>query len=241
MKKLLKIIGLLGIGLALFLAAVLFIFYRLVQVGELRQFFISEIEARTHLRVSIGPAKLRMGKIVGISFGELALTEPDTGRPVITAEKTVMRVALLPLLERKIVFYQMRFYRPTVRMEQDAQGRISLSNLTAYFPVQKQDEGQFTLDLREIKIEQGEVIFADHRQEPGAVVAHLREVDLDLRRIRARDVANCPTSRRYASTVAGDAAVSERAKPSMSQATAGTLPAGNLQTAAKRTERAAPV
>ncbi len=188
MKRLLKIIGLLGIGLALFLAAVLFTFYRLVQVGELRQFFISEIEARTHLRVSIGPAKLRMGKIVGISFSELALTEPDTGRPVITAEKTVMRVALLPLLERKIVFYQMRFYRPTVRIEQDAQGRISLSSLTAYFPVQKQDEGQFALDLREIKIEQGEVIFADHRQEPGAVVAHLREVDLDLRRIQARDL-----------------------------------------------------
>lgn len=183
MKKLFKIISLAGIALIVFLAIVLFTFYHLVQIGELRRFLISEIERRTQLRVSVGEAELQMGKVVGISFGDLALMEPDNDRPLITAQKTLIRVALLPLLERKLVFYEIRFYRPTLRVERAEQGTISLSDLLLRLPLQKEGEEQFTLDLRQIRFEKGELIFTDHRGEAGRTVTYLREMDLDIRRI----------------------------------------------------------
>ena len=61
MKKVFKIVGLSAIALALFIAVLLFSLYHLIQVGEFRQFLISEIERRTHLKVRVGEAELQMG------------------------------------------------------------------------------------------------------------------------------------------------------------------------------------
>ncbi|MBI2985519.1 MAG: AsmA-like C-terminal domain-containing protein [Deltaproteobacteria bacterium] len=209
MKKLFKIIGLLGMALALFFVVVLFAFYRLVQVGELRRFLISEIERRTHLRVSVGEAELQMGKIVGISFTDLAVRTAESDRPVIAAQKTFIRVALLPLLERRMVFYQVRFYRPTVRLERDGEGEIAVSDLMVYFPLQAQGEDPFALDLREVKIEKGEVILADRQEALERPVIQLREVDLNLRRIRAGELAPSATgtAQKTAAPSEGDLAV----------------------------------
>ena len=188
MKKLFKIISLLGISLLLFLAAAVFTFYRLVQVGELRRFLIDEIERRTNLKVRIGEAELQMGRVVGISFDDLALMAPDSDLPLLTAQKALVRVALLPLLERRMVFYEVRFYHPTLRIKRDEQGKIFLADLLASLPLQKQGEDQFALDLREIKVEKGEVIFADHWEERGGAVTYLREMELNLRRARASEL-----------------------------------------------------
>lgn len=186
MKKLVKIVGFLGIALALFFVVVLVIFYGLIQVGELRRILISEIEKQTRLRVSLGEAELEVGRIVGISFADLGLMAPDSDRPVITAQRTLVRVALAPLLQRKLVFYEIRFYRPIVRVERDAEGKMAVSDLLAYFSMQRRAEGEFTLDWRELKVEKGEVIFTDLPPDPGGGALRLRDLDLHLRRIQAR-------------------------------------------------------
>ncbi|MBI2540132.1 MAG: AsmA family protein, partial [Deltaproteobacteria bacterium] len=134
MKKLLKVIVLLSAALVAILAVVLIALFRFVQIGELRRFLVSEIERQTRLRVSVGEAELEMGKVLGISFSDLVLMEPESGRPVVTAQNAVVRMALLPLLERRMVFDEVRLFRPTVRIERDEQGRASLSGLLAYFP-----------------------------------------------------------------------------------------------------------
>ncbi len=188
MNKVFKLIGFSAVALALFFAVALFIFYRLVQVGEFRRFLIGEIERRTNLKVRIGEAELQMGRVVGISFDDLALMEPDNDRPVLTAQKALVRVALLPLLERRMVFYEVRFYRPTLRIERDEQGKIFLADLLASLSLQKQGEDQFALDLRQIRVEKGEVLFADYREERGGAVTYLREMDLNLRRARASEL-----------------------------------------------------
>ena len=189
MKKLLKVIALLSAALVAILAVVLIAFYRFVQIGDLRRFLVSEIERQTRLRVSVGEAELEMGKALGISFSDLVLMEPESERPVVTAQKAVVRMALLPLLERRMVFDEVRLLRPTVRIERDEQGRASLSGLLAYFPVAVQSEDRFTLDLREVKVEKGEMLFIGQRAEAGAAVTHLREVDVNLKRIQAGELA----------------------------------------------------
>ncbi len=186
MTKALKIASIVGIALALSFGVVLFAFYHLIQVGEFRRFLISEFEKRTHLKVKVGEAELQMGRVVGISFRDFTLLEPDSAHPVMTAQKILIRVALLPLLERKMIFDEIRFYQPTFQVARDERGKIPLLDLMVSFLFQKQKEVQFTLDLREIRLEKGDVTFLDHREEQDPIVTHLREIDLNLRRIPAK-------------------------------------------------------
>src|SRR3989338_1444290 len=200
MKKPYKIVALSATALALFISVLFFSLYYLIQVGEFRQFFISEIERRTHLKVRVGEAELQMGRVVGISFRGIALTEPDKDHPLLTAEKTLVRVALLPLLGRRMVFNEIRFYRPTLRLERDGQGKIPLPGWLSQLPFGRQAEDQFTLDLREIKIEKGEVLFTDPLLEANRAPAFLRDLELSIRRVRANDLARAAAETSLKST-----------------------------------------
>ncbi len=187
MKKILKIISFGGITLALFIAVALLAFYSLVQVGEVRRFFISEVERRTQMKVLIGEAHLQMGWVMGVSFRDFALLEPEKNRPVITAERILIRVALQPLLERRMVFNEVRFYHPALQVVRNEKGKFPLLDLIANFPFFKQKETQFSLDLRRIRIEKGEVILLDHRENQGPAVTDFRDIDLNLQRIQPNE------------------------------------------------------
>jgi uncharacterized protein YhdP len=186
MKKPLKVAGVVGIVLVFFLGALLFAFYHLAQVGEFRRFLISEVETRTQLKVQAGEAELEIGRVFGISFRDFALIKPQSGRSVIAAQRILVRVALLPLLKRRLVFYETRLYQPTLQLDRDKQGKISLPDWTIKLPFYRQEEGEFSLDLREIKVEDGQVVFLDQRQGQAPVVTHLREISLNLRRTEER-------------------------------------------------------
>lgn len=186
MTKVLKIASIVGIALALLFGVLLFAFYHLIQVGEFRRFLISEFEKRTQLKVEVGEAELQMGRVVGISFRDFTLLEPDSTHPMMTAQKILIRVALLPLLERKMIFNEIRFHQPAFQVVRDESGKVPLLDLMVSFLFQKQKEVQFTLDLREIRFEKGHISFLDHRGEQDPIVTHLREIDLNLRRIPAK-------------------------------------------------------
>ncbi|MEE9143222.1 MAG: hypothetical protein V3U06_00445, partial [Candidatus Binatia bacterium] len=65
MKKVFKIIGLVGSALVILFVAVLLTFYYLVHIGEFRHFFIREIEELTQMKVQVGEGKIQMGRVVG--------------------------------------------------------------------------------------------------------------------------------------------------------------------------------
>jgi uncharacterized protein YhdP len=186
MARVFKIVSLLGIGVILFFGVVLLTFYHLVQIGEFRRFLISEVERRTQLKVRVGEAELQMGKVVGISFRDFALLEPGNPSPVITSERVSIRVALLPLLERRVVFYELRFHRPSLQVARDEQGRVPLLDFMVNLPFLKQEEAEFTVDLNEIRVEKGQVIFLDHREGRGPTATHFRDIDLSLRRVKPK-------------------------------------------------------
>ncbi len=186
MARFLKIAALLGIGLVLVFGALLFTFYRLVQIGEFRGFLISEVERQTRLKVRVGEARLRMGSMMGIAFRDFALLEPGDDQPVVEAQRILVRVALLPLLERRLVFDEIRLYQPRLRVARDEKGQFPLMELILSLPFKKQGDVRFDLDLRGIKIEKGEFLFLDQRQT-GVAVTRLREADLELRRSRLNE------------------------------------------------------
>ena len=182
MARILKILSFAAIGLVLFLGVVLLVFYHLVRVGEFRRFVIGEFESRTQWKVRVGEVETEMGAVAGISFRDFALLQPESHRPVLTAQKVLIRVALLPLLKRKVVFYEIRFHQPSLEVVRDEQGDVPLLDFLVHLPFQERREAQFTLDLRAVKIEKGEVAFLDRQKGPGPGLTRLHGLDLDLRR-----------------------------------------------------------
>ncbi|HYY25348.1 MAG TPA: AsmA family protein, partial [Candidatus Udaeobacter sp.] len=183
MRSLLKFIGFLAVVCVVFIVAVAAAFYYLVREGDVRRFLISEIERKTELKLELGDSELEIGRILGIRFRDVAVSEPDGGEPAIRAEGVTVRIALLPLLERKLIFYEIRLRRPSARLFQGKDGKIPLLDRLANLPFPKHNDAQFALDLRAIRINGGEIEFLDYSAEGTPVTTRLRDVDLELDRM----------------------------------------------------------
>ncbi len=189
MRKFVQFAGFLAAAVLIFLIVVGLTFYYLMQTGELRRYLISEIEQNTDLNVRLGQADLEIGRILGVSFQDVALAESAAAAPVISAERVTARVALWPLLNRKLVFYEIRLTKPDVRLTRDKEGKVVALERLLNLPFLQQNSGQFTLDLRTVKVAGGIIEFSDHFSETAPVITHLRQVALVIERIRGQDLS----------------------------------------------------
>ena len=186
MRKGLKCFGIILFTLVLFVIVASLAFYHLIRTGELQRYLISEIESKTEFKVQLGDAELEMGRILGVAFSDFALSEPDAMSPAITAERITARVALLPLFERKLILYGVRLYKPTARLVRDKEGRLPLLEKLRNLPFWTQEATQFGLDLRAIRIRDGEIDFEDQLSQKAPRTTRFRNVDLEIGRIRVQ-------------------------------------------------------
>jgi len=186
MKKLLKIGAFIGISGVLLLVVCSAAFYHLVRVGEFRNFLISEIEKNTELKVGLGAAEVEIGWVTGIGFHNVAIALPESDKPDISAERVTARVALLPLLRRKLIFYEIRLQRPSITLTGDATGRIPLLDKLLNLSILKHHDEQFNLDLQRIKIQHAAIDYADQRKPSSFGDWRLRQADIDIERVRGQ-------------------------------------------------------
>ena len=186
MKTLLKIGAFIGITAVLFFIVCALAFYHLVRVGEFRSFVIDELEQNTALKVGVGAADIEIGWVTGIAFRDVAIAMPDSATPEIAAERVTARVALLPLLQRQVIFYEIRLQRPTIALAGDAEGRIPLLEKLMNLPILKRPGEQFSLDLQTVKIRNGAIDYSDGRKRAGLGEWRLRQADVTVERVRGQ-------------------------------------------------------
>ena len=184
MRRFLEFFTFLAFAGLLFLLVVSLAFYHLVRIGEFRRYMVGEIERQTALKVQLGEAHLEFGRILGVAFHDVAVSEGDAARPAITAEQVTARVALLPLFERKLIFDEVRLQKPTVHLFRDRDGRVPLLDKLLSLPFLKRQDTEFNLDLRAIRIRGGQIDFTTPSADGGQTVLHLSDTDADLTRIR---------------------------------------------------------
>jgi hypothetical protein len=186
MRKAFKFFVFAAFSFVLFLVVAATAFYHLVRIGEFRRFLISQIEQNTALTVRLGEGQLEMGRILGIAFHDVAISEPNESQPAITADRITARVALWPLFRRRVIFYEIHLEKPAARMTRDQKGKIPLLDRLLNLPFVKSNETNFGLDLRAIRVAGGEVDFQDHSQPGVPRTTYLRGIDLRLNRIRGQ-------------------------------------------------------
>jgi len=186
MKKLLKIGAFLAITGVLFFIVCTVAFYHLVSVGEFRSFLISEIEKNTALKVGLGAADLEIGWVTGVGFRDVAIAMPESTAPEIAAERVTARVALLPLLQRKIIFYEIRLQRPKIALIGDAEGGFPLLDKLLHLPLLTRADSEFSLDLQSIKLRDATIDYVDLRKSANLGEWRLRTADLEIERVRGQ-------------------------------------------------------
>jgi uncharacterized protein involved in outer membrane biogenesis len=194
MKNILKWISIAGIGLVLLFVLLLSVFYYLIEKGEFRRLLVREVERQTQLKVSLGETEVKLGWVMGVSFRDFALARSEDPRPAIRAPKILVRVGLLPLIRREIVFHEVRLYQPVFHFPMEHGDNASLQSLVANLFFQRRGDDQFALDLRRIRIEKGKATFPSPRFKgrKGSGVTHLRELDVTLKRIFSKSEAKAP-------------------------------------------------
>jgi uncharacterized protein involved in outer membrane biogenesis len=186
MRRVLKLVGFLAVVLILFIVVSGLAVYHLVRAGEVHRFLSAEIEKRTELHTQLGGADLEIGWITGIAFNNLALSEPGAAEPAITAQKVTARMALLPLLRRQVMFYEIRLQQPVVQLVRDPQGRLPLLDKLLNLQFFKGQDSEFGLDLHSIKVENGDIALLDQRREEGLGKWRAVNVDVDIERLRGQ-------------------------------------------------------
>ena len=193
MTKILRITSAVGVGLVFFLLVSLFALSHLIRIREFRRFLVDEIESRTQWVVTAGEAELHLGREIGLSILDFALWEKDGTAPLIRAERVLVRIALLPLLERRIVFDEIRFYGPEIKIGGAPGSKMPLLDLMAALPSQKTEEAQFALAVHKIRVERGRILFSSPGRDEGSTPPQLREIELSFRRIEAEEVPRSAT------------------------------------------------
>ena len=186
MRRTLKLVGVLGVVLVLVTIVSGLAVYRLVRVGEIHRFLSDEIERRTALRAELGGADFEIGWITGIVFSNLALSESGATGPAVTAQRVTARIALLPLLRRQLIFYEIRLQRPIAHFVREPDGRVPVLDQLLKLQFLKQHSGELTLDLRSVKVEDGDIALMDRGREPHSGRWRAVHVDLDIERLRGQ-------------------------------------------------------
>ncbi|HEX2227484.1 MAG TPA: AsmA-like C-terminal domain-containing protein [Candidatus Binatia bacterium] len=185
MKRFVTLAGYLGAALILFSIVLSLAFYHLARTGDFRRYLLNAIEQQTSLKVQLGNADLEIGPVLGVSFGDVILAESDLASPALRAERVTARVAFWPLLNRQLVFYELRVKSPDVRLTRDREGEFPLLARLLNFPFFKQDHAQFKLDLRTLRISGGKFELIDRSAEGPPITTRLHDVALVLERERA--------------------------------------------------------
>src|SRR4030095_11832877 len=186
MRKALKLISFLSATLVLFLVVSSFAFFYLIRVGELRRFLIDEVENNTELKVDLGAAELEVGWVTGVVFRDVALALAADAQPAISAARLTARVPFLPLLQRQVVLYEMHLFQPTAQIVRDKEGHIPVLDGLLNLPFLKRQDSEVNLDLRSIKVQNGDIEYTDQRSADGVGTWRLTDADVHLDRVRGQ-------------------------------------------------------
>ncbi|NIO09708.1 MAG: hypothetical protein GTO40_17580 [Deltaproteobacteria bacterium] len=180
MGKFIKFISVLAVGGVLLVVLLLFALQHLVQVGEFRRILIREVEDRTQFKVNAGKAEYHLGRVVGISIHDFALSDPKKPQPVLVSERVIIQIAIVPLLWRKVVLDGIYFHNPHIRFDRSSGQNPRVFDLVVAL---------FGSNINKVGIHNGQVVFREPRKRGGMTTTYFHDMDLELRHIDPGDIS----------------------------------------------------
>lgn len=155
------------IGLALFLP-------RLLDINAYRDDIIAALQQSLNRKVSFarGEFSLRLGP--SFVFDSVTIKEPDGVGDFLTARRITVDLALIPLLEKRVVLRELTLEGADVRLVRDSDGRLNIDDLLKPRPEAIQ------VRLKKVQVRKGTLQWRDMTIRKEGLTAGVRNLNLSL-------------------------------------------------------------
>ncbi len=151
-----------------------FVLDKLLHLDSYKEQILAELQKSLNRTVTYEKGTFSLGFGPSFTFTKLVVLEKEGTARFITADKVTFRVALLPLLEKKMVLKEMVLDRPAISIYRNTAGVFNISDL-----LEKKKE-EISLQIKGIRIKKGSVQFQDLAMAPERMNFALEELDLSL-------------------------------------------------------------
>jgi uncharacterized protein involved in outer membrane biogenesis len=110
-------------------------------------------------------------------FTRVKIKEKEGDADFITADRLIIRIALFPLVQRKVVLSAVEMKRPRVAVYRDQKGSFNFSDL-----LRQEKEGGIPVFFRRLRIRDGEITYRDMYISPRGVTVALKDTDFYINR-----------------------------------------------------------
>lgn len=152
---------------------------RLHELDTYKDQLLAEIRKELDRPVTYGRGEVSLRFGPAFTFTDVKILERDGSSPFATAAAIRFRVALLPLLEKKIILRRVELEKPAVQIVRQADGTLNIDDLLR----EKETKGTVQLRVRGVRVKQGNLTFTDHAAVGGTLVTALRDADLFIGRL----------------------------------------------------------
>ena len=179
---------------ALLAGGALAILGKLLHLDSYKDQLLAEMQQSLHRTVTYEKGSYSLGLGPALTFTKVAVRENGSSDNFITADKITFRIALLPLLKKRIVFREVVIENPVISILRDKNGLFNISDLLE----NKGEES--SLHVKGIRIKKGDVRFQDFFDSPAGIHFNLRGTDLSL----SQFVYGKRCDFRFSTTISGD-------------------------------------
>jgi AsmA protein len=186
MKKLFKIIVIIGLVLVLLILALFVAARWFITPERVRQAVVPLAEKALNRPVSLGHIKISV--FSGVSIADVRIGMKDESGDFISADLAVLRYQLIPLLKKQVVLDEVRLERPEIRVIRHADGTFNFSDLLkksdpqeekAITPAPAEQKSGAAIDLlvSTVQVKDGVVYFTDKAAEPGDFACQIKQIN----------------------------------------------------------------
>lgn len=191
-----------------------FVLNKLLHLDSYKDQILTELQKSLNRTVTYDKGTISHGFTPSFTFSGVVVLEKDGAANFVTADRLTFRIALLPLLEKRVEIKEMVLDRPVISVARDKSGVFNIGDL-----LEKNKEA-VPLRIKGIRVKNGSVRFIDLAAAPEGVEIALADTDLSLSQLvrgRSCDFKLATTvveaGERGIVTLTGTAKLADRDKP----------------------------
>jgi uncharacterized protein involved in outer membrane biogenesis len=150
----------------------LFLLPGFLKLDSYKEEILTEVQTALGRKVSYekGDFSLRSGP--AFIFSKIVVKEKDGSSDFITADRLTLKIALLPLLDKKLLIRTLNLEKPAIELSRDPSGMLNIQDLLE----EKKESGR--LQLRSFRLKNAAIRFRDKGVGPEEITTRLQGLDL---------------------------------------------------------------
>jgi uncharacterized protein involved in outer membrane biogenesis len=159
-------------------ACLILIVSRLLYLDTYKDIIISTVEKALNRRVTYKSGSFSLGRGADFVFTKVAIMEKDGSTVFISSDRIDIKIALLPLIEKKLVLKEVRLQEPYINLTRFKNGKFNFSDI-----LEGNRESSIPLLIRTVRMKNGSATFADQAISQKGVISSLNNIDLFVSRL----------------------------------------------------------